>query len=49
MFNDENVSFQLMSMAMDIASGISAPRLAKVRKQQKMAYSVIYLISPCHT
>ena len=33
MFNDENVSFKLMSMAMDIASGITESRLAAVRKQ----------------
>ncbi|MFT5550480.1 MAG: pimeloyl-ACP methyl ester carboxylesterase [Candidatus Azotimanducaceae bacterium] len=33
MFNDENVSFQLMPMAMDVASGITESRLKKVRKQ----------------
>jgi pimeloyl-ACP methyl ester carboxylesterase len=33
MFNDENISFQLMSMAMDVASGITDVRLQKVREQ----------------
>ena len=32
MFNDENISFQLMSMAMDVASGITESRLQKVRQ-----------------
>lgn len=35
MFNDENISFQLMSMAMDVASGITPSRLQKVREQSK--------------
>jgi hypothetical protein len=33
MFNDENINFQLMSMAMDVASGITDVRLQKVREQ----------------
>lgn len=33
MFNDEDVNFQLMSMAMDVASGITASRLQKVSEQ----------------
>jgi pimeloyl-ACP methyl ester carboxylesterase len=33
MFNDENVSYQLMSMAMDVASGITETRLQTLRKQ----------------
>jgi pimeloyl-ACP methyl ester carboxylesterase len=33
MFNDENVSYQLMSMAMDVASGITESRLQTLRKQ----------------
>ena len=32
MFNDENISFTLMSTAMDIASGITESRLEKVRE-----------------
>lgn len=35
MFNDEKISFRLMSMAMDVASGITESRLQKVRKQTK--------------
>lgn len=33
MFRDETVSFKLMSMAMDVASGITESRLLEVRKQ----------------
>jgi pimeloyl-ACP methyl ester carboxylesterase len=35
MFNDEKISFKLMSMAMDVASGITEPRLQQVRQQTK--------------
>jgi hypothetical protein len=33
MFNDEKISFQLMSMAMDVASGITESRLQQVHQQ----------------
>jgi pimeloyl-ACP methyl ester carboxylesterase len=33
MFNDEKISFKLMSMAMDVASGITPSRLQKVSQQ----------------
>jgi len=35
MFNDEVIKFRLMNLAMDIASGISEKRLAKVRAQSQ--------------
>jgi pimeloyl-ACP methyl ester carboxylesterase len=35
MFSDEKISFQLMSMAMDVASGITESRLQDVREQTK--------------
>jgi pimeloyl-ACP methyl ester carboxylesterase len=35
MFSDEKISFQLMSMAMDVASGITDSRLQDVREQTK--------------
>ncbi|AOT06873.1 alpha/beta fold hydrolase [Pseudoalteromonas luteoviolacea] len=35
MFNDEPITFKLMPLAMDIASGISAARLAQVKQQAR--------------